>query len=517
MASVSEVFLALLIQVQSFGQATNNDAVTSHDVIVVGAGAAGLYAAKTLQGFGYEVLIIEAADRIGGRIKSETLGDMRVELGAEEHYLAQGDNPIWDAMIAEFGNDIYVQPHQGASAFSMDNGAGTCWTETFALNPCANDSDVVTVDDFWDWYQLLEAHQDPNSTLADDVLSEYGVGASHRAYHLYDSGIAGATFATNLDQLGARSLALESNEWTLSDTVRAIADKDLGYSDALERLWWDEVVSANDILLNTPVEVIDTTGDQVLVVDANGGRHLARQVIVTVSIGVLQSGAIEFKPELPASTVNAYMGIGFDSGMKVAVRFSSPWWETEGEPLAWLVTEGVAGVCWVPSDYKKNSASHILMCYPMGDNSRALRALADNGSSSAIVEAVLSDLDNTFPQAPNAASANYIDALVEDWGADPFTRGAYSYPKTETVLSIEVDNKRRDLKIPVAGDRIFFAGEATHETHPATVVGAIHEGERAALEVHSVNGSPGKPPESRRSNHGQNRIAICKDGDRCPR
>ena len=179
-------------------------------------------------------------------------------------------------------------------------------------------------------------------------------------------------------------------------------------------------------------------------------------------------------------------------------RFSSPWWETEGEPLAWLVTEGVAGVCWVPSDYKKNSTSHILMCYPMGDNSRALRTLAGNGNSSAIVNAVLSDLDNTFPQAPNAASEHYIEALVEDWGADPFTRGAYSYPKIETVLSIEVDNKRRDLKTPVAGDRIFFAGEATHETHPATVVGAIHEGERAALEVHSVNGSPGNPPESRR-------------------
>ena len=134
------------------------------------------------------------------------------------------------------------------------------------------------------------------------------------------------------------------------------------------------------------------------------------------------------------------------------------------------------------------------MCYPMGDNSRALRALAGNGNSSAIVNAVLSDLDNTFPQAPNAASENYIEALVEDWGADPYTRGAYSYPRVETVLSIELDNRRRDLKRPVADDRIFFAGEATHETHPATVVGAIHEGERAALEIHSVNGTPGQPP-----------------------
>ena len=60
-------------------------ASTTHDVVVVGAGSAGLYAAKTLNEYGYDVMIIEATNRIGGRIKSESLGDMRVELGAEEH------------------------------------------------------------------------------------------------------------------------------------------------------------------------------------------------------------------------------------------------------------------------------------------------------------------------------------------------------------------------------------------------------------------------------------------------
>ena len=53
---------------------------SSHDVIIVGAGSAGLYAARTLQNHGYEVLIIEATDRIGGRVKTETLGDIRVEI-----------------------------------------------------------------------------------------------------------------------------------------------------------------------------------------------------------------------------------------------------------------------------------------------------------------------------------------------------------------------------------------------------------------------------------------------------
>jgi len=189
-----------------------DSANTTHDVVVVGAGSAGLYAAKTLIDEGYDVLIIEATDRIGGRVKSQTLGDMRVELGAEEHYLAAGSNPVWPAIRDEYGNSIYVPAYQGSDVYSMDNGVNTCWTTTGALHECGDDADVTGVDAFWNWYWKPNQHQDPTSSLADDVLDEYGVGSVHRAYHLYDAGIAGGSYATNLDKLGARSLALQDNE-----------------------------------------------------------------------------------------------------------------------------------------------------------------------------------------------------------------------------------------------------------------------------------------------------------------
>ena len=112
----------------------------------------------------------------------------------------------------------------------------------------------------------------------------------------------------------------------------------------------------------------------------------------------------------------------------------------------------------------------------------------------AIVAAILDDLDATFPQASaNAATNAYIDSDVQNWGAHPYTLGAYSYAKIGTFTTAS-DNKRADLKVPVAGNRIYFAGEASHETHPSTVVGALHEGERAANEVHSANGNPNDPP-----------------------
>ncbi|MEM1370969.1 MAG: NAD(P)/FAD-dependent oxidoreductase [Pseudomonadota bacterium] len=471
---------------------------TAHDVVVVGAGSAGLYATRTLQALGYDVLLIEATDRVGGRVKSATLGDMRVELGAEEHYLARGGNPVWPAILNRYGESIYTRSYQGIDVYSMDNGTGTCWTKADAAQPCSADADVTAVDEFWNWYWREDLHQDADASLADNVLRDFGVGPGDRAYHIYDSSIAGGSFATNLNRLGARSLARQSSAWGLSDGIRVLADKDLGYSDALNTLWWNDVVATGEVLLNTPVTRIDTSGSDVVVTDANGSQHAARQVIVTVSIGVLQDELIDFIPDLPSNVVAAYNGIGIDDGMKVPMRFNAAWWETEGEPMGWMVTEGVAGACWAPSDYKQNSSSHILMCYPMGENGRTLTAIAEaagggEAGDAAIIAAVLDDLDGTLPQAPRQASETYIEGLVQDWGAAPYTRGVYSYAAPGSFETVN-DNLRRDLRTPVAGNRVFFAGEATSVRNSATVVGALQEGERAANDVHAINGNPGNSP-----------------------
>ncbi len=471
---------------------------TAHDVVIVGAGSAGLYAAKTLLDQGYDVLIVEAKDHIGGRVKSATLGDMRVELGAEEHYLAAGDNPVHPAVTAQFGPEIYVDTYLGRTAYAMDGGAATCWWFAGAIRPCADDADVVASGRFYGWYWDPRNHPDPTTTLADAVEAEFGVDASHRAFHLYDAGVAGAEYATNLRELGAQSLALQDAGWDLSGKIVALGDKDLGYLDALKAAWWDDVVARADLLLSSPVTRIDTLGPDVVVTDAHGVQHAGRQVIVTVSIGVLQAERIDFEPDLPEATVAAYNGIGMGPGMKVPMAFDEAWWETEGEPMAWLVTEGLAGACWVPSAYKVGTTSHILMCYPMGDNAAALDALAaaaggGAAGDAAILEAILADLDGTFPEAPNGASDHFVEGLVQSWGADPYTLGAYSYPKVGTY-TVGQASLREALQAPVADDRVFFAGEATHVRHPSTVVGALHEGERAALAVHAVNGQPGNPP-----------------------
>ena len=458
----------------------------TYDVIVVGAGSAGLYAARELLGNGYRVLVLEAMHRHGGRVFSKTLGETRIEMGAEEHYLAK-NNPVYDAVVGEFGKDAYVRAYVGEELISMDGGK-TCWEET---GRCEDDADIRNFWKYWSYYGNRARHQDFSITMADDVLAQYGVDRNHRAYHLYDSGIAGSIYGASLQRVGAASLAQQDWGWTLSGDIRVLAPRDIGYLDVLNRIWWNNILK--HVSLNKPVTSIDTNGAHVVVKDASGDAYVAHKVIVTASIGVLQSETIRFSPELPDSAVDAYTNIGMGRGMKVALRFSEQFWKSR---MSYLITEGLSSSCWVPSSYKSGSSDHILMCYPMGDNGQALTDLARQAGGGklgddTIVKVMLSDLDQIFE---HKASAGFLDGVVQDWTTEPYVRGSYSYP-TPVTYQKGSSSKRQQLAEPV-DNRIFFAGEGTSHRNPACVPGALQEGVRAARQVHALLSGVSNPPSS---------------------
>lgn len=444
-----------------------------NDVIVVGAGMAGLYATKILIDKGYSVKVLEASNRHGGRVYSRTLGATRIEMGAEEHYLPV-NNPIYDAIVGEYGKDVYIPTYVGDSMLTMD-GNKTCWEET---GDCEDDADIAA---FWEYqsrYGSKKAHKDFSITMADDVLQRNNVDRNHRAYHLYDNSIAGSIYGTSMDKIGIASLAQQNWNWTLSSDIRALKPSNLGYSDALDTVWWNDVIGS--VQLNRPVKQIDMRNDIAIVTDGKGDQHRAKKVIVTVSIGVLQSESIEFLPGLPEKTVNAYRNIGMGQGMKVALRFEKPFWEKK---LGYMITDGLVSSCWVPSSYKEGSNDFIMMCYPMGSNGVKLSemSLAAGGGAvgdEKILSEMLKDLDGLFD---GAASESYQDGLVQDWSSDPYVRGSYSFPMLETYKS-SYNSKRKQLAEAV-GDQLFFAGEGSNHINPACVPGALQEGERAAKQI----------------------------------
>lgn len=272
---------------------------TDHDVVIVGAGAAGLYAAYTLDNLGYSVLILEASDRHGGRVYSDKLGDVGIEHGAEELY-GTTNNFVYNDIKNEYGAGaqirIFRETRNQDELYVMDadgmGGGNTCWSET---GDCEDDPDIV---DFWDYYYAT-GNYDNHPT--DELLSEFldttwGVPSTSRGYHLYEASSPGGDYGTSVEHLGVRSLSREWNTFGLSDALYGLAPT--GYLDALNTLYFDQVTPY--IAYNSPVTVVDTSGIKPVAIDANGVYHYADSVIVTVSLGVLKAEIIDFVPDLPA-------------------------------------------------------------------------------------------------------------------------------------------------------------------------------------------------------------------------
>ena len=116
---------------------------TDHDVVIVGAGPSGLYAAYTLKNLGYDVLVVEASDRHGGRLYPDTLGDSKIERGAEELYPNSGQNKnfVFNDVLAQYGASAQNAAYTGQTLYEIPGGS-TCRTG------CGSDPDIY---DYWDF------------------------------------------------------------------------------------------------------------------------------------------------------------------------------------------------------------------------------------------------------------------------------------------------------------------------------------------------------------------------------
>jgi monoamine oxidase len=454
---------------------------TDHDVVIVGAGAAGLYAAYTLDNLGYSVLIVEARHEHGGRIDAHFLGDVRIEDGAEELYGATNNfvfDDIKNAYGAQAQTKIFQENPQQDTLIVMDadgmGGGNTCWVET---GNCDADADIV---DYWDFYGDIGNHDnDPTDQLVSDYLdTTWGVPSTSRGYHLYDAGVPGGEYGTTVERLGLRSLSREWNTWSLSGAVYGLGPT--GYRDALDFLYFDQVLPY--VTYNSPVTIVDTSGIKPVAIDGNGVYHYADAIIVTVSLGVLKAGIIDFIPDLPAAKLDAISTIGMGNGMKISLRFTSQLWE---DKLMNLLLDGPTAECWPPKVYQPSATDHVLTCFMMGTNSEFMEALPDD---TARMNQALADLDVVFG---GAASTGFIEGQVHNWTAEPYVLGSYSYPAPGTRPT-SGPTMREVLAEPV-GTTLYFAGEATHNTAASTVPGALQSGERAGGEVDANLGGPPAP------------------------
>ncbi|MCB9765981.1 MAG: FAD-dependent oxidoreductase [Alphaproteobacteria bacterium] len=212
-----------------------------------------------------------------------------------------------------------------------------------------------------------------------------------------------------------------------------------------------------------PITRIDHAGDRVVLTDADGGTLEADAVLVTVPLKILQERLITFAPALPEDKLAAIDAVFVPPGLKVFLAFSERFY-----PDATLIrglssgeTNGDPEKVYYDAMFRKGLDANVLALFYVGRTAEEFTAL---GSDEAIVEAVLAELDQLFD---GRASPALLQAVVQNWSAEPWIRGAYSYT---------FDGDTRDildaLNAPVGG-RLFFAGEALSRDNGATVPGAM--------------------------------------------
>ncbi len=430
----------------------------THDVTIVGAGAAGLMAARILGAAGLRVVILEARTRAGGRMHTTVAAGAGapIEYGPE---FVHGSPAITRALLRESGDAV------------VDNGE-----RSYVWN--GRELEESTHDDFAAAERILTpavtraADCSLDDWLRDAALQGTDAHAIARTREL----VAGFDAA---DPARASVHAI-AREWTGDAHADGTQSRPIGgYGRAIAYLVG--TLAAHDVAIRfghivTSIERDDTRTIVRARTDAREIAIEARAVIVTVPLGVLHAsagddGAIAFAPGLPEPHLRALAALAMGPVIKVVLHFAEPFWETVAKGRyrdgAFFSGPGRFPTIWTQVPVRAS----ILTAWAGGPAALALASLDED----ALVTAALDDALALF-DAPHARE-RFVRGYVHDWQRDPYARGAYSY------ALVGAGDARTDLARPI-DRRVFLAGEATARVSEAgTVAGALESGERAARDV----------------------------------
>lgn len=424
-------------------------------VLVIGAGIAGLAAARSLHDQGHTVTVLEARPRMGGRVWTDrtTWPDLPVDLGASWIHGVRG-NPIADLAVAA------------------------------AIPTAATD---------YDNNQIYDSQGAPLSSTAEARLWSQFETLMAQVAELQDETETDISLQAAIDQILAQMNLEQTDLHALRSAILTTIEHEYGADAAQLSLWsydHEEDLPGGDVIfpggydiiatflaknldvrLGHRVQAIDYSGDGVEV-KTDQGSFNADQVVVTLPLGVLQKGSVTFAPALPPAKQTAITGLGMGLLDKLYLRFpaSDIFWPTEPEILNFIAADAERFGQWAEW---LNIAHYTGKPVLLGFNASRIARQMETRTDAETVASAMQVLRTVYgPQIPDPESFR-----LTRWAQDPFALGSYSYlpPGTEPQI---MDT----LAAPVA-NRLFFAGEATYREHPSTVHGAYLSGLRAAEEI----------------------------------
>ena len=402
------------------------------DVIIVGAGAAGIAAARRIAAAGRRYVLVEASDHIGGRCITDTR-TFGVPFDRGAHWIYAPDlNPL-NKLTPRRGIEVYPAPpsqkirigRRYAREGELEDFLSAEVRATRAINDAARKADVpceqVVPNDLADWRGAIEF-----------MLGPFGCGKELAQFSTLDFSKAAERSTATFCRQGFGAL------------LAALAE-------------------GVTVQLSTPVKSIDTR--RTLTVETAKGTLTARAVIVTVSTNIIAAGRIQFSPELPHRSIDAFGRLSLGSYDHIAL-------ELAGNPLG-LDSDDLV--------FEKSSDTHTAAMLANVSGTRLCLvdvAGAFGRDLSARGEAAMVDFASQWLVGLYGAEIKKAigRSQATRWNSEAWTLGAASAAVPGGQLA------RRILMEPV-NDAIWFAGEAAHETLWGTVGGAWESGERAAEAV----------------------------------
>lgn len=409
----------------------SEQARTGEHVVVIGAGMAGLAAARKLADAGMTVTVLEARDRIGGRMWTDTSLGVPIDIGAAWIHGTKG-NPL-----------VALAEKAGAQTSETDWDNLVLYEGRTAVGEAAIEKAAGAWEAALDKVTSMTADAAPNASLENALARITDLDDPLTAWHVATD--IAAEYAADPEQLSLRWFGAEGQ----FDGPDLILPQ--GYQQLARHL-----ADGLTIQLDTEVTRITDDGTQVRV-DTSRGALAGDRVIVTVPLGVLKAGTITFEPALPAAKRTAIERLGVGVLDKVVLSFDTPFWPTSPDAI------GLAGPD-APLPVLVNG-----LPFGAGPLLIGLR-----GGAAAGDREQLSD-QQSVEQVRAALGAPAVKgSLVTRWAADPYARGSYSY------LAVGSSPADQNALAEPASDRLLFAGEATYPEHFATVHGAYLSGLREA-------------------------------------
>jgi monoamine oxidase len=409
-----------------------------YDVIIIGAGATGLSAMKLLAETGYHVCLLEAAGVAGGRILTiKENFESHVEAGAE---FIHGKLPFTFKLLNEAGLSYEVVEGKMIGVKS-----GQWQTEEH--------------EDHWNEFMKRLGKLKTDITILQFLEENF---FEPEYIHLRQ---AVQRFAEGFDlaDISKASILALKDEWKNIDKKQYRIKG--GYIQIIDHLVNRCRQLNTEFYFNSLVNKIEYKEGNVSVYTTDNKKFQAKKLIITVSVGVLQSGTIQFKPALTDHAV-AIQGLGFGAVIKFLLEFKTSFWKEFDDETGFLLTDEEIPTWWT----QLPAESHLLTGWLGGPN--ATKKIFEPDSS--LLQTALLSLSSIFRIPPAMLQEELTNCKIINWLNQSYIKGGYSY---NTLYS---EQARKILSTPV-DNTIYFAGEAISKNESqGTVESALQSGHDTA-------------------------------------